>query len=258
MSSIRFIMVTLVGFMCYFALNELFFYELRDSFVALGIAKGISHIFAYIIVCSPILFAVFHLHKNTSWLSSLGLNKGAIWGSGAAFLATLPMFVGYGITSNLNPSFTFNTFLMAVVAAALFEEIAFRGFLFGQLFRFTSLGFIPSILGGALIFASVHLYQSQDIATLIGIFVATFIGALLFAWVYVEWNYNLWGAIFLHGFMNMSWGIFNVADNAFGDNYANACRLLTILSVVLGTIIYKRKKGLPMTINKQRLWMKAA
>ena len=48
-----------------------------------------------------------------------------------------------------------------------------------------------AILIGALLFAFAHMYQSQDTMKLVGIFAITFMGAGLYAWLYVEWNYNL-------------------------------------------------------------------
>lgn len=253
----RVALLSILGFLGYYLANRFYFYTFRQQFQALGLSLGISHLIAYLLVGIPIFIALFLLHPAKEIVKSMGLDRGLPWGMGAAFVAALPMFIGYGIASSVNPEFGWTNFLVRVVAAGFFEEVYFRGFLFGQLFRYTRLGFLPAILGGALIFASMHLYQSQDLETLIGIFMATFFGALLFAWVYVEWDYNLWGAIFLHAFMNFSWDLFDVSDNAYGDNYANICRMLTIALVIVGTIIYKRKKGLAMRINWKSLWMES-
>jgi len=84
----------------------------------------------------------------------------------------------------------------------------------------------------------------------------TFLGAILFAWVYIEWNSNLWVAIFLHLFMNLSWMLFSVSENALGDNYANVFRVLTIALTIIGTIAYKRRQGVELAINRNTLWRK--
>ncbi len=147
-------------------------------------------------------------------------------------------------------------FWFGCVFAAFFEEFYYRGFFFGQIFKKTRLGFFPSLILGALIFASLHLYQSEDMATLFGIFITTFLGAGLFAWLYVEWEYNLWLPISLHFFMNLSWGMFSVSENAFGDFGANLIRGLTILFAILGTILYKKWQNIPLAIVKGNLIIK--
>ena len=157
--------------------------------------------------------------------------------------------------SNLNiisDSHSDKPFLKAIPRPTLF----FRGILFGQIYRFTNIGFILSIVFGALVFALGHLYQSQDFTTLVGIFLTTFLGAILFAWVYVEWNYNLWVSIFLHLFMNLFWMMFSVSDNAFGGTYANIFRIITVVFIIGLTVLYKLKKGIKFEINKNTLLMK--
>jgi membrane protease YdiL (CAAX protease family) len=54
------------------------------------------------------------------------------------------------------------------------------------------------LLFGSLVFAQVHLYQSQNSMELIEIFTITFLGSVFFAWIYIEQGFNLWSAIFLH------------------------------------------------------------
>jgi len=78
----------------------------------------------------------------------------------------------------------------------------------------------------------------------------------LFAWLYVEWNYNLWVPIFLHMLMNLSWGLFSVSDNAFGGIYSNVFRIATIVLAITLTLFYKKKKRTKLEINKNTIWMK--
>ena len=131
-----------------------------------------------------------------------------------------------------------------------------RGFFFGQLFKKTRLGFFPALILSALIFASLHLYQSNDPATMFGIFTTTFLGAGLFAWLYVEWDYDLWLPIGLHFFMNLSWELFSVADNAFGGWSANLIRGLTIVFAVGGTLLYKKYLKIPLAVNRETILIK--
>jgi membrane protease YdiL (CAAX protease family) len=254
--SLKVSLITVLAFGVYFFIDELFFRELRKS-IFNGIGQlGVSHIISYTIVGIPIFTGVLILHGRRNFFKSLGLRSSLIKGFLFALLCTLPMFVGFAFVFEFNHDISLNTFLISIVAAAFFEELYFRSFLFGQLFRYTRLGFIPSVILGALLFGAVHLYQSTDPGELIGIFLVTFLGGLLFAWVYTEWKYNLWIAVFLHLLMNLSWELFSVSDNAFGSLYANIFRLITIAMIIVFTLVYKKRRGEKLMINKQTIWKK--
>lgn len=84
----------------------------------------------------------------------------------------------------------------------------------------------------------------------------TFFGAVFFAWLYVEWNYNLWVPILTHTLMNLSWNLFEVDNSALGDVKANLFRGLTILTAIIFTIVYKKNRNEKLTVNKQTLILK--
>lgn len=254
-NTIKIILVTLAAFAAHYFIDALYFNEIRQTFDSYLNQRGISHNLAYILVGLPILAGAVFLHGK-NWLESLGLNRSIIKAFVFALICTLPMLIGLAALSSVNPKFTLNTFLINVIAAAFFEELYFRGFLFGQLYRYTKLGFIPSVLLGALLFAFIHLYQSSDPLTLVGIFAVTLLGAILFAWVYVEWNYNLWAPIFLHLLMNLFWAVFNGGDNALGGFASNVFRTITLILIITLTVIYKKRKSEPLEITKRTMWMK--
>src|SRR5690606_5920294 len=196
------------------------------------------------------------LNKTISIFKSLGLSSSistALWTS---LLFTLPMFIGGLLLFKFNQHIDIENLISGTIVAGFMEELYFRGFLFGQLFRKTNLGFIPAVFFGALIFASGHLYQSQNIGELIGIFMVTFSGAVFFAWLYAEWNYNLWVPILTHTLMNLSWSLFEVDNTALGGMKANIFRGLTILIAIIFTIYFKRYKNQSMAINRQTLILK--
>jgi len=61
-------------------------------------------------------------------------------------------------------------------------------------------------------------------------------GALWFAWLYVEWEENLWLVIFLHTLMNLYWHVFDNSDSdALGGREANIFRAITITITVFAT-----------------------
>lgn len=252
----KIILLTLISFSLHYLLSKLFFADIYHYLTELVTSKNLSYVLTYLLVGIPIFLATWHLNLN-NFLSSLGLQKGFLQGVVVALICTLPMLIGYAIVFEWNQEANWNKIVTGVICAAFFEELYYRGFLFGQIFRFTKIGFIPAILIGALIFASAHLYQSSDPGTLIGIFMTTFFGAGLFAWVYVEWDNNLWVPIWLHLLMNLFWLLFSAGDNALGGVYSNIFRVLTITTVIVGTIVYKKRKGKALVINRNSLWMQS-
>ena len=216
----------------------------------------LSYVLIYLIVGIPIFIGTFLIDKTTNIFKSLGLNGNILTAIGLSLIFTLPMFIGGLFFFKFSRAIEIDTLIAGTIVAGLFEELYFRGFLFGQLFRKTNFGFIPAIFFGALIFAAGHLYQSQNINELVGIFIITFAGAIFFAWLYVEWNYNLWVPIFTHTLMNLSWNLFAVDNSALGGLAANIFRGLTILTAILFTIWYKRKHNQPLAVNRRTLMRK--
>lgn len=255
-TSVRILLITLFVFTIYYILDELFFRITRTRINDSVGAIGVSHILTYTISIIPLLIGAAIMHGWKNVFSSLGLNGPVLKGMTFALLCCLPMLIGYAIVFPFSTEITLNGLLITAVAAAFFEEVIFRGFLFGQVYRYTKFGFIPSIILGALLFGAVHLYQSNEIGTMIGVFLTTFSGAFLFGWVYIEWRYNLWVPIFLHFFMNLFWDLFSAGDNALGGLYANIFRISTIVLIIAGTILYKRRKKIPFELTKKTLWMK--
>jgi len=254
--TLKIFLITVLSFAGYFILDDIFFNDIRKWLNEITGQLGISHIIAYAIFGMPLVLGTILIHKRTKIINSFGLDKSIIKGILFSLISTLPMFVGFAIIFDFNTEITTNKILISVIAAAFFEELYFRGFLFGQLYRFTKIGFIPSVVIGALLFATVHLYQSEELSTLIGIFLVTLLGAILFAWVYIEWNSNIWIPVFLHLFMNLFWELFSISDNALGGMYSNIFRVVTIALIIILTILYKKKKGIKLEINKHTIWMK--
>lgn len=249
--------IVILVFICFAVYHFLF---LNFSPIKLGLDKithqGLaSYILTYLIIGIPIFAGTWFINRSDIF-KSLGLSSGILTAAGASLLFTLPMFIGGLLFFRFSGQVEIQNLIAGTLVAGFMEELYFRGFLFGQLFRKTRLGFITSIVLGAVIFASGHLYQSQDTRELIGIFMVTFSGAVFFAWLYVEWNYNLWVPIFTHTFMNLSWSLFKVDDSALGDVKANIFRGLTILTAIVFTILYKRRRNRKLAVNRRTLLLK--
>src|SRR5690554_2915458 len=253
--SLRTFIIVALSFLAYYILF-LNFQTIKSRLDTITQQGLTSYILTYLLIGIPIFIGTFLIDKKTSILKSLGLSKNMPTGLWTSILFTLPMFLGGLFFFQFNPEIDMENLIAGTLVAGFMEELYFRGFLFGQLFRKTNLGFIPAVFFGALIFASGHLYQSQNISELIGIFAITFFGAVFFAWLYVEWNYNLWVPIFTHTLMNLSWHLFEVDNSALGDVKANLFRGLTILTAILFTIVYKKNRKKKLTVNRQTILKK--
>jgi len=181
----------------------------------------------------------------------LGLEKGFLTGLVFAIITVSPMLISSAVIGTFNHELKIHRLIHLTVAAGLFEEYFFRGFLFGILFRKLKWGFIPAAILGALIFGLGHIYQGSTIQQSAMAFLVTAVGAVWFAWLYIEWNSNLWIPVFLHIFMNLSWIIFQVSPNAIGGSYTNLFRGITIALTIFITIRYHKKRGI--VINKSKL-----
>jgi membrane protease YdiL (CAAX protease family) len=216
----------------------------------------LSYFVTFSLIGIPVFAGTFFVNDDHKIAKNLGLGGNVLRALLIAAIFSLPMFIGGLIFNRLNPHILIPNLIAKTICAAFFEELYFRGFLFGQVFKNTKAGFIPSILVCAVLFGLGHMYQSRDVSVLIGIFLTTFSGAIFFAWLFVEWNFNLWVPIFLHTFMNLSWGIFIVSDNALGTVNSNIFRGITIAVAIIVTLLYKKRKGLKLAVNRETVWIK--
>jgi membrane protease YdiL (CAAX protease family) len=243
------------AFAAFLLLFEFYFSTIFRWLMGIFNERAVSYGLAYLIVGIPVFVATTFLHRKDFFVS-LGLGNGLLTGFLAAFVFTSPMLLGFALLLPFNMEVTMRQLTQGVIYAGFFEELYFRAFFFGLLFRYTRLGFIPSVLAGAVIFGLFHLYQSSDPAMMAGIFFVTLLGAGWFSWVYAEWKFNLWVPVFLHMLMNLYWLLFDAGDNALGSAIPNIFRMLTIAFVILGTLYYKKRKGLGLAVNGRSIWLK--
>lgn len=185
------------------------------------------------------------LHKPSKIFESLGLNGNILKGLGFAALCCSPLLIGMPIVGSFNHSLSLVYFLKVVVLAAFFEELVYRGFMFGQLFRYGKIGFIWAVIIPAFLFGIGHLYQGHNLISSLMAFLVTALGAVYFSWTYVECHFNLWVNIGLHLFMNLCWTVFHVEGNetAVGAFVPNILRFAAIALTVMFIIIYKKKSN---------------
>ncbi len=255
--NIRFFSVFILGFVVYYFFDLFCFKSIQHFTKEFFHSKAIAHVSAYSITIIPLIITLKVLFPKNNIFDLFSLNQSVIKGFSLAFIGTLPMLAGYIIhfrgISSINPESLF----INTLSSAFFEELIFRAFLIGTLYRFTRLGFLSSILIGSLLFAQVHLYQSQNTSELIEIFSITFIGSVFFAWVYFEQNFNIWSAIFLHFLMNLYWEIFNVSENVSGNLYGNLYKFLSLFLIIAIIVYHKRKNKKSFQVTWKSLFIKS-
>lgn len=163
----------------------------------LSTCKSIHYILNYLIAGIIPAAALLLLHRPDTILYRLGLTHG--FGRGLLFgvLSTVPMFAGYAVIGSFNRETPPDHMFTFIVVAGFFEELIFRGFVFGELFRTARWGFLPAATLTALAFGSLHLYQGDDLISASAAFGVTAAGSIFFSWLYVESENNLWSVIWL-------------------------------------------------------------
>ncbi|MCQ9640372.1 CPBP family glutamic-type intramembrane protease [Chryseobacterium sp. WG14] len=178
--NIGFFSIFILGFITYYFFDLFYFKNIQQFFKEIFHSKAIAHVMAYTITLIPLVITSKILSPTKSISSLFSLDKSIIKGFTLAFLGTSPMLIGYGIHFKISTAINIESLFINTISSAFFEEIIFRAFLIGTLYRFTRLGFLSSILLGSLLFAQVHLYQSQNSMELIEIFAITFLGSAFF------------------------------------------------------------------------------
>lgn len=132
---------------------------------------GVADLFILILNVSGIVVA--HGVKLKGALAELGL-RGPIGRAGVfSFIAASPMLLAFAITSPINPKMTALGLVVGSFLGPFVEEVLFRGYMFGQLYRRARWGFWLSAMIPSALFALAHAYQAGGVWELVGIFAVT-------------------------------------------------------------------------------------
>ena len=176
--------------------------------------------------------------------AALGLTASPWPALALATMCTAIVWIGYAASASPAPA---DHLAIAITRSALLpgvaEEILFRAFLFGFLYRFAGWGFLPAALLSALIFGLEHWYQGNAAAEALGIVALTGLGGLWWSWLLVEWRWNAWVPIAFHVMLNAAWETFDVADNALGPAQTVVLRFACIALSIVATMIIARRRG---------------
>lgn len=225
--------------------------KLLHAYIPIDLSQGmarVAYVYAWWVIPVVLFVGLGYGLRNLG--RELGLEGGFLAALLFAMITVSPMMIGSAFTGSIRNELDIWLVLNASLFAGFFEEFLFRGFLFGLLFRRALWGFVPASLTGAVIFGLGHIYQGSTLLESSGVFFITAIGAVWFAWLYVEWNENLWVPVLMHVLMNLSWTLFDVSDNALGTLLPNVFRGITIALSILITIRMKSR----LSVNRQNLW----
>ncbi|NQY37472.1 MAG: CPBP family intramembrane metalloprotease [Alteromonadaceae bacterium] len=207
----------------------------------------------YLFMYGPLVLVATLLFKEVSVQEILGLKTA---GHQRYFLTAavccVPMVIGYAFLS-IELNLSWSDIVTGSIYAGVFEEIIFRAALFGALFRYCRLGFIPAALVSSLIFGLGHIYQGHDAVSALMVVSITAIAGAWFSWLYCECGYRIWFPLWMHIFMNAAYTIFGMSGGAVGDLEANIFKASSIiLSLVYVNLIIRRGKKREVTLAS--LW----
>lgn len=199
----------------------------------------------------PVLLYLWFSWGTKGVWKRLGLASGLPEGFLYGFLFTLPMLLGFAFIGQAKFSdWSLELVVVSALLPGFFEELYYRGFVFGELYKRAGWGFLLAAAFNGLIFGLSHIWQGNSVGETLGVFFVTFSGAAWFAWLYVEWRNNLWLPITLHVLMNLYWALFDIESTALGGVGANIFRGITIAASVIFTL--RRRK--PRQITREELW----
>jgi membrane protease YdiL (CAAX protease family) len=196
----------------------------------------------WIVLCIAALMVAY---RSTPWaaVKELGLAGPVVPALGLGFVASLPMLAGIAVASTWSDEATLLSVAHLCVISPVAEEVLFRGYAFRQLYRRAGWRFLPAVLVTAAVFAAGHVVGGSgawDPMQMLATLAITFVGGLLFAWLFIRWDDNLWVPAAVHVFFNLWWELFAVDEGPVGGIAANAGRALAIAAMIALTI-YRRR-----------------
>lgn len=208
----------------------------------------------HLLSCIIPLITVAIVCKGKNILECWGLRRNFLKGWAVGLLCCIPMLVCNLIAGHVE--FGWDNLFLGAVFAGLFEELIYRGFLFGVLHRYCGWRFIWAALPAAVLFTLGHFYQSHDFVSGLQVFCVTALGSLFFSWLYMVWDNNLWVPISFHIMMNGIWVLIPIADatSSVGSITANIGRLLTVALAVTLTVFTRSVSRNGLIVSESRVY----
>lgn len=269
MKNISHTLIVFISFFLYMLIDSYYFDEFYNNLNGNINQPILSYLIVYLIVGFPIFIGILQFADKKYFFDNIGIKGDFKEGFLFGIVTTLPMVIAYSLYFSINKDFSLNSFFILMVGV-FFNEVFFRGFFFRQIYN-TKLGFLPIILLNLLIIIIIRFLSYQfnsypnyeelllilflDIANIV---VFSFLEISFFAWLYIEWNFNLWIVVFSHFFIDL-WGRFFIFTENISTNtviYKIAFQIVSFLAMIIITYFYKKKKNIPFEINKNTIWRK--
>jgi uncharacterized protein len=176
-----------------------------------------------------------------SLLSLAGLRKPIVAPLAWAAIVLVPAWLACALWIESLPPVRSIDLLWQGLAGPFAEELIYRGLAIGLLTTLCGWRWLPACLAPALLFGLAHLGQGADPASIAGIALITAAGGLLFGWLWVRWDGNLWPPVLLHAGMNSLWLLYGLGENAIGGLPGNVLRAGIVVAAVGLTWLYVRR-----------------
>lgn len=188
-----------------------------------------------------IVAAVCAIHRTgpRAAVRELGLGPPVAAAIVFGLAATAPMGLTFAITHPFAPDPLPEVLYLALLSPVA-EEVAFRGLLFGQLWRRARWGLWPALVVSSVVFGLGHADDASTLTEALGLLALTGLGAGIFAWVYSRWG-TLVAPIALHVLMNLCWSLWQVGDGALAGWVPFALQMTTVVLAIALTLLASRK-----------------
>lgn len=173
------------------------------------------------------------------------LARPAIWAALLFAPAALIAFLAAPVATDLSGSDLF----WRGLGFPVIEEIVYRGLAVGALIQLARWPWWSACLAPALVFGLVHLAQGEGAMEIAGIVAITGLGGLLFGWLFVRWDFNLWSPILLHAGLNSLWLVFALGETALGGWLGNGLRLGVVIGAVLLAVRMTKRPRLDLAAD---------
>lgn len=198
------------------------------------IAASLSNVIVMaVIVCTTAGIGLVRVGQVSGFTASLTrpliVLYAAVFGLAAALCLTV---------TPLATDLSFEDIAWLGFGSPIMEEIVFRGLAIGALMRLAGWRFLPAIVAPAILFGVAHYAQGDGLVDSAAIIAITGLGGLVFGWLFVRWDFNLWPAIFAHIGMNTLWMAFALGENALGGWFGNVLRLGVIGLLIAGALVF--------------------
>ena len=185
-----------------------------------------------------------------SLLALAGLHKPILAPLTWAAFVLVPAWLACALWIDTRPSVAAIDLVWQGLAGPFAEELIYRGLAIGLLTSLCGWRWLPACFTPALLFGLAHLGQGADPASIAGIVLITAAGGLLFGWLWVRWDGNLWPPVLLHAGMNSLWLLYGLGENAIGGLTGNLLRL-GIVGLAIGlTLAFAPRAETPGVTGK--------